>query len=259
MDIEMHPTANSIHERRSLMAESIRLSQRNMTNEEEEDEKHGQIKREKHHQLKTVLFKYQSLDEHELHDGAQTPLTTPLKRSHKTILGDEVSTEAIAETLRRNEVLISDEDLANILKAYKNKKSTLIDELCDGYQTTKDKDVPLCKALGRCKMLWPDRQRFYDIVLKQYVPRELNNKNFIKILKKTIIYLQLNVDLTECEALAKKANLKGKLFFETLEDKKNNEYKSPEEFAKAFEDMKNVRPQIWMRIYRHLNAWETED
>eukprot|EP01083_Nonionella_stella_P156890 508598_1 len=205
---------------------------------------------------------YHSLDQHELnHEGSDSPITIKCQ----TILDYEVNTKQIAEVLRHNEVLISDEDLENILKNYASKKDTLIDELCDGYQTRKDQNVPLCKALEDCKILWPDRQIFYDTILKGYVKRrELNNKNFIKILKKTIIYLQLECDLKECERLATSAELKGKLFYKTLKDendeeKENAEYKSPQQFADVFREMTNVRSQIWMRIYRRINEWKTKN
>eukprot|EP01083_Nonionella_stella_P241487 843296_1 len=185
--------------------------------------------------------------------------------SHATILSNELRIDEIAEILRRNEVLISDKELSNILKAHQ--KKTLIDDLCDGYQTTNDRanNMSLCKALEDCNMLWPDRQIFYDIVLKEYVQRrELNNENFVKILKKTIIYLQLDCDLEECARLARNANLKGKLFYKELEDDngevtENKEYKSPKEFADVFKEMEDVRPEIWMRVYRRINEWKTKN
>eukprot|EP01083_Nonionella_stella_P222215 793186_1 len=136
----------------------------------------GSSQRQKEdHKLKRIskrnLPRFQSAGQN---DGEYAPL-----KEHQTFLDLSVETKDVAEVLRQmrlNHVLISNENLENILNNYK--KNTLIDELYDGYQITEDQHVPLCNALERCNMLWPDRQIFYDTVLKNYIEkRELQCHN----------------------------------------------------------------------------------
>eukprot|EP01083_Nonionella_stella_P222216 793187_1 len=275
-----------------FLAESHHLSQTTVASETQKA-KHGQIEeREPRKRKKKGVSKqlnieilpiktdktrakqaiYKPVDQSDV-DDPQTPSTPPwpIDRSHKTLLDDNVNSIDIAVVLRRNDILIDDDDLKNILTTYEKKRAQFIDELCDGYQNEKDESIPLCKALQACQteMLLDQRQIFYDTVLKEHIYlRELQCHNFVKILKKTIMDMKFDFDseqLEQCAQIAKKNKLKGKLFFKTLEDDvdsrtftDNKEYKTREQFADVFKAMKNVTPKIWMRIYRRIVDWRTK-
>eukprot|EP01083_Nonionella_stella_P048647 129924_1 len=181
---------------------------------------------------------------------------TPIGRI-QTIVDFTVNPIDIGVILRDNEVLISDQDLHKILDKHQEKKDELIDDLCEAYENRNDQHVSLSKDLSTIGLSWPERQKFYDIVLKRYiVKQELKQHNFVKILTKTIRRLKLDdIDLDEVQRLATDAKLKGRLFLHEVDGKRNSQYKSADDFANVFKSVSTVRPYIWRKIYKRIDRW----
>eukprot|EP01084_Bolivina_argentea_P264051 447149_1 len=160
----------------------------------------------------------------------------------------------ISTILNQNGILIKESHLINACEEHGYHQQQLIDDLCDIMLTGEDNSILLVQIFLN-DLNFTDksvRKQVYDIILFQYIKKqELNNDNFIKILRKTVSELFQSIDCDEVENITRNANLTGNIF-----SKQSSEFINSSKFAKIFKSMKNWKKKQWGNIYTKINKWK---
>eukprot|EP01084_Bolivina_argentea_P264050 447146_1 len=154
----------------------------------------------------------------------------------------------ILAVLKHNNISINESDFINACESYDYQKQQLIDDLCDIMLNGEDENIQLTQILSKEY----DRQRIYDTILYKYIKHEnLNNENFIKVLRKTVYELKLKtIDCDQVESIARNAKLSGNTFI-----KNSSQFKNSVKFAQVFKSMVNWKKKQWLKIYIKINKW----
>eukprot|EP01084_Bolivina_argentea_P294601 506946_1 len=179
-----------------------------------------------------------------------TPSTNPAWNYRESEYDVKYNIQDIGECLRQNGLVIQDEQLQKIDKAYQDKWK-LIDNLCEGYTAETDAKISFLSNILLTEMEFElqDRQRFYEIVLKQMINKtELSGYNFMKIILKTANDLKLDIDVKECKTMVRDAELSGKIF-------NINPKESRKQFIETFKLMVGVKSSVWGKIYKAIDKW----
>eukprot|EP01084_Bolivina_argentea_P175773 304324_1 len=153
--------------------------------------------------------------------------------------------------LKENGILIEQRQLINACEDYGYHKQQLIDDLCEIMVNGEDNTILLVQMFSNGLNITnkPVRKQIYDIMLPQYIkPQDVNNNNFIKILRKTVSELYQSIDCDEVAKIAANVNLTGKIFI-----KASPEFKNSIKFGHVFKSMNNWNKKHWSKIYKKLS------
>eukprot|EP01084_Bolivina_argentea_P067419 122777_1 len=180
----------------------------------------------------------------------------PFKNNSKYITTDHqnIDYDKILSILNENDITIEKEAFEIAFDYYGYHRQMLIDDLCDILLNENDDGIVL-KEIFLQKLHQNDanqRQNLYNIIFYEYVQKQdLNNGNFMKILKLTISKLYPDMNYNEIEAIAIKENLTGKLFV-----KQTNEFKNSKQFGLIFKTITAWDKKQWQTIYKTIHKWK---
>eukprot|EP01084_Bolivina_argentea_P107829 192761_1 len=165
-----------------------------------------------------------------------------------------LNAKKISAILKDNGIFIEENVLTNACEAYAYCKQQLINDLCDIMLNGEHENILLVQIFSNELHFIEQntRQRIYDIILHQYIKKQdLNNENFIKILRKTVSKLFVTIDCDKVEDIARNANLTGNIFIKT-----SSEFKNSVTFAQIFASIDNWKRKQWSKIYAKIRKWQ---
>eukprot|EP01084_Bolivina_argentea_P088606 159974_1 len=149
-------------------------------------------------------------------------------------------------------------ELETVFSVYGYHKHNLIDDLCDIFISKAENNITLSHILVNELSVHDEFQRhqIYDLVLHKFIQKEeINNPNFIKILKAVAFQVNSNISHDQIERIAISKNLTGNLFIK--ENKK--EFKNSLKFGKLFKTITCWKKKEWTQIYRKIYRWECKE
>eukprot|EP01084_Bolivina_argentea_P259535 437929_1 len=162
-----------------------------------------------------------------------------------------ISYTKIAGILKNFNINITKNNLTNAFDTYDYHNQQLLDDLCD--VLLNENDVLLSQILTNELNFTEkhERKRICNIILQEYFDKtNLNNNNFIKVLRKTVSELCTNINCDKVAEIARDAGLTGNLFT------KGPEFKNSIHFGKIFKSIDNFSKKQWQKIYIKINKWE---
>eukprot|EP01084_Bolivina_argentea_P106527 190588_1 len=160
----------------------------------------------------------------------------------------------IVPILKKYTISVDRNRLKNAFDENRYDKQELINDLCDVFAKATDMNTVL-KTIFVNKLNFTDeneRLKIYDIILHEFIQKhELNNCNFIKVLKKYALNVNSTIDCNKIGEIAKNRNLNGKLF-----NKGEVEFCNSIKFATIFNKIENWDKKQFTKIYRDINQWK---
>eukprot|EP01084_Bolivina_argentea_P258593 436020_1 len=165
-----------------------------------------------------------------------------------------INFQEISSILKSNNMLIEVDDFQNACEGYGYYKQHLINDLCDIRLNGENQNITLVEIISNELNFnqQTTRQRLYDIILHQYVTKQdLDNNNFIKILRKRVSELFELIDCDEVADIARNTNLTGDIF-----NKASSAFKNSIKFAQVFKSINGWNKKQWQKIYQKINRWQ---
>eukprot|EP01084_Bolivina_argentea_P063728 116297_1 len=141
-------------------------------------------------------------------------------------------------------------ELANITYSENSLLCDVVDGYVGGYNTKSITELLTTKLKYSVKK----RQRFYYILLTNLTKLEqMDQENFIKILKLIAFNIDPNVDLKAIEQISRQKQLNGNVFV-----KETTQYMglgATKKFVKMFATTKNYNKSAWNQVFSYFSEW----
>eukprot|EP01084_Bolivina_argentea_P276280 471397_1 len=155
--------------------------------------------------------------------------------------------------LCQNNMNINGNAIKTAFTQHKYNKEQLVTDLCNILFT--QSDLILLREIFINKLNinsgYQLEKIYYLIMYNFLVIQDLNQFNFLKMLKFKALKLNTDIDPEDIETIAKQHALTGNIFV-----KGTQEFKNSTQFGLLFKNTKHYNKKMWAKIYRQMNQWK---